>query len=347
MTKHALLSPSSAHRWIPCPGSKEGNQLESESGEAAKQGTRQHELAAAVLAGEEVEEELWASTERFVRFVEDLTQAGGITYHVEKTWASALIPDEFFGTIDALVVDGDALYVVDLKTGRVEVPAKGNKQLLSYLCLARDQFPNAKKFYGVIVQNEIDMVQFTSEELDAFYEDVMSSLASDERHAGEHCQYCPLIMNCEENREWVYQTASITFDDQTKPDIEDCKKLIALEPIVKELAEKATEVLTQAMLGGETVEGWRLGQKWGNRAWVDPPADKGATLFGSPFFVPSLVSPAQMEKALKSAKLSPAEIEATIAPLTTREKRPPIAVRENSRVQEYVVDAGKIFEDDS
>jgi hypothetical protein len=52
MSGHAVLSPSSAERWMTCPGSvvlTEG--LEDKGSDAAEEGTAAHELAERILSG--------------------------------------------------------------------------------------------------------------------------------------------------------------------------------------------------------------------------------------------------------------------------------------------------------
>jgi hypothetical protein len=47
---HAILGPSSYHRWSACPGSVEAEApLPNESSEFASEGTAMHELAAIIL----------------------------------------------------------------------------------------------------------------------------------------------------------------------------------------------------------------------------------------------------------------------------------------------------------
>ena len=50
MSKHALLSPSSAHRWLVCtPSARLESQYPDSAGESAKEGTFAHKLAELAL----------------------------------------------------------------------------------------------------------------------------------------------------------------------------------------------------------------------------------------------------------------------------------------------------------
>lgn len=138
--KHARLSASRAERFMTCPGSVylESQVPEEPSGEAAAIGTAIHELAEGMLRGDVLKAEnypgeQWNMAKAYVQFIDDLVENPRkklIEVNVDdglKTLHAAL-----GGTADAVLVDGDHLHVIDLKTGRVPVSAENNKQLLTY-----------------------------------------------------------------------------------------------------------------------------------------------------------------------------------------------------------------------
>ena len=73
--KHSKLSPSSAHRWMACPGSvRLEAQFPDESSPYAKEGTTAHELVESMMRGEHVVRELYdpvmySAAEAFVKYV--------------------------------------------------------------------------------------------------------------------------------------------------------------------------------------------------------------------------------------------------------------------------------------
>ena len=146
--KHARLSASRAERFMTCPGSVrlEAQIPEPPPGEAAAIGTAIHELSERILRGEEIDDpdinpEHLAMAQEYATFVNTLVEKPRkkpIEVNVDqglKTLHYAL-----GGTADAVLVDGNHLHVVDLKTGRVLVEAENNKQLLTYALGVMRQF---------------------------------------------------------------------------------------------------------------------------------------------------------------------------------------------------------------
>ena len=138
--KHARLSASRAERFVTCPGSVRLEAMfpEPPSGEAAAVGTAIHELSEKILRGEHVNpndypDDHYNMAEDYATFV--LTLVDGprkrlIEVNVDDGLKS--LHHALGGTADAVLVDGDHLHVIDLKTGRVAVDAENNLQLLTY-----------------------------------------------------------------------------------------------------------------------------------------------------------------------------------------------------------------------
>ena len=157
MTQHALLSPSSAHRWLACPASVGASQgIPDTSSVHAAEGSAAHELAAqclgdtlpmepAPLVGQQASNGVTFTAEMagyvgdYVEFVRGWARGGALM--VEQALDLAAITGEAGaqGTADAVIVAGSRLHVIDLKYGRgVRVDAERNPQLILYALAALD-----------------------------------------------------------------------------------------------------------------------------------------------------------------------------------------------------------------
>ena len=173
MKKHAILGPSSAERWMTCPGSvalcsTEGNT----SSSYADEGTAAHYLAAVCLAEGTMPEQLigkkiglFDQGERFFDetcylkapprafFIVNETMAGHVETYVKRvleyrTGGDLLVEqrlsikhltgeEDAYGTADAIVLNNRELQVHDLKFGQgMRVDADYNKQLMIYALAA-------------------------------------------------------------------------------------------------------------------------------------------------------------------------------------------------------------------
>lgn len=157
MTAHAVLSASSAHRWLNCPGSVQLEQAYPDTtSEFAAEGTLAHEICelklrayaiepmgkaeyssrmAALKANELYKLEMETSTDVYLEYI----KAVMLSYPVQPAVVaekrvdySAYAPDGF-GTADCLVLAGDVLHVIDYKHGKgVPVSADHNPQMMLY-----------------------------------------------------------------------------------------------------------------------------------------------------------------------------------------------------------------------
>ena len=138
MRKHALLSASSAHRWLNCPPSarlEEG--LPSIVSDAAREGTLAHELAelkvslysrpldlskkAYTAAVKKLkEDELWDGemegyTDEYVDYIKKTATAFDAVPYIDVEKRLDLTPwiPDGFGTADCILIGGGGLHVID------------------------------------------------------------------------------------------------------------------------------------------------------------------------------------------------------------------------------------------
>lgn len=191
--KHALLSPSSAARWMRCPASVVVTRdMPEDSSPYAVEGTCAHRLAELLLNGadgfpaEEAAKVIAAGVDpdslvEPVRVYVDYVRSLGSEIVTEVSLDISLITKEpeARGTSDAVVFSEGVLHVCDLKYGKGEpVSADGNPQLAIYAGAALAAFDFLGEIREVcmhIVQprlNSISVWRVSVDELMAFLADV-------------------------------------------------------------------------------------------------------------------------------------------------------------------------------
>lgn len=215
---HALLSASSAHRWLNChPAPLLEEQHPDSESDAAAEGTEAHELAEYLLRsaqGEDITEptkgrffceEMVEHAQAYAEFVTTTLNEGttGAFLAVEQRLDFSHIVPDGFGTGDALIVDNGILTVIDFKYGKgVEVSAVDNPQMQLYALGALHQFGMIYDIHQVrmiIFQprlHNISVAEKTVAELVEWAETVVKPAAQQattgegELNAGSWCQFC-------------------------------------------------------------------------------------------------------------------------------------------------------------
>jgi hypothetical protein len=362
--EHArTFSASALDRLIACPGSAV---LTADTPRTASTysawGTACHELASiALLKGDqvyaerlgcyfgadgfefEVDDEMVEVAKRYTDYVRDVAGADG-TILVEQRvdFSSDLGVDEAFGTADALIIRGDEMIVVDLKTGRgVEVEAD-SAQLKAYAlgCLPiADQVADIERVRLVIVQprnggiKEHDM---GVDELRAWVHtraapaarkvlEALAEFSVGHLNPGEkQCKFCAAKATCPALRDSVALTvmadtpaspeefaqAYVSAPDEHSPEdwiAAALAKVDLIEDWCKAVREQAHKRLSE----GQELPGWKLvAGKRGARAWTD--AKAAEELLRNRFrlnieqaYDLKLISPTSAEKLAKAGTLGP------------------------------------------
>ena len=226
--KHALLSASSASRWLVCtaaPRFEEG--LPERTSEYAEEGRLAHAIAelkvlkkSTVMTNRTYNSrlnklkkdpsynpEMDKTTDLYLEYINELVMGYDNTPTVAvevQVDFSAYVP-EGFGTCDCCIIGGDTLSIVDYKHGKgVPVAAKGNPQMRLYALGALNRY--APIFGGTIKNVRMSIMQprldpepstdtITVEELRA-WGDSIKPIASKafsgfgEFVPGDHCRFC-------------------------------------------------------------------------------------------------------------------------------------------------------------
>lgn len=239
---HALLSASSAHRWINCtPAPYLEAQHPDTSSDAAAEGTAAHELAEHKLrqhldlpttrpVSEWDSEEMDDYTDQYADHVmAELTRARKMDKAAflaieERLDFSHIVPDGF-GTGDALIVSDDTLTVIDLKYGKgVTVSAHENPQMRLYALGALATYGaiyDVQTVRTVIFQPRLANVsveEISVEDLLAWAENTVRPAAEKaiagegELKAGEWCRFCRHAAQCPERAREMFAPVPTTAE---------------------------------------------------------------------------------------------------------------------------------------
>ena len=304
---HALLSASSAHRWLECPPSvKLTADIPDTAGEAAAEGTLAHSIVEERLDSI-IEKGIWPKKagaklrmdERYRPVMEEhadtmvgyvmeifdrLAEEGcdPVLMSEQRLDFSRWVPDGF-GTGDALIVADGVIHVIDYKYGKgVPVYAEDNPQLRLYALGAYEAYDALYDIQTVvthIVQPRLDSL--TSEELTAAellkwadeYVAPRAQLAMNgdgEMHPGEWCRFCKVRATCRARAEQQLALAQYEFKSPLVLTPEEIGDILGR---VDELAKWAKSVkdyaLQAAVSNGETFPGWKLVRGRANRKLTD------------------------------------------------------------------------------
>jgi len=280
--KHARLSASRTDRFMQCPGSY---RLESlmpyePAGEAAAIGTAIHELSEIILSGKEVpagtDPDHVAMAQGYADFVNTLVENPRkklIEVNLDEGLKS--LHPALGGTADAILVDGNHLHVIDLKTGRVAVDANDNKQLLTYALGAMRQLkaPSTIECTMHIFQPRVGHSKWTvsgnylnlhGRRLVEAAELALSGDAPT-NPSPDACRYCKAKTICPSMREKVQETARSDF----KPDTTVTPEMLDDAALVTAWADAVQSAAKEQLANGKSIQGWtmRMGRK--TKFWKD------------------------------------------------------------------------------
>ena len=304
-SKHSIYGPSSAHRWLNCPGSikAESEMPEPPESEFASEGSAAHHLAEVCLKDgksttgflgcafpefpdNQVDQEMVDYVQEYVDYVKVL---GGHQEYEQVVHYEEWVPGGF-GTADAIVSVGNTLHVVDLKYGKgVPVYAEDNPQGMLYALGAlfeRDAFQKFKLVVIHVHQPRLEHVSTWEITPDALYEWAehakrraeLCTSPSAERIPGEYqCRWCKAKPLCSalatrtENalmKEFNELELSTPTPPENLRDV-DLRFILNNKPLIINWLNAVESHVKERVLNGEGFEGFKMVRGRSNRKWSD------------------------------------------------------------------------------
>lgn len=363
---HAVLSPSSASRWLACtPSARLEADLPYTESQYADEGTLAHKLAELMIKErlgrvpsakeykkriKEIGEdplytgEMYDYCEGFATFVLEMYNSlpGATLFTEDLVDLTKWVPDGF-GTVDVRIVSAGLLIIIDLKYGKgVPVFADDNAQLKLYALGAWEEMShlyNIDKVKTVIYQPRIDNISSAEtsvadllEWADYFLRP--RALAAFEGTGsffpGLHCQFCKVKPTCKALADYNISLAQQVFKDDINPDLLTPDEVAEVLQRAKFFTDWLTAVedyaLDQAVNHGKTWPGMKLVEGRSVRQYVDEDRVAGA-LFTAGVNPEDYLKPAEVKGITELTKvLGASDFEKIVGPYIHKPPGKPVLV---------------------
>lgn len=304
---HALLGPSSAHRWLSCtPSARLEEGLPDTGSSYATEGTLAHRLGELLLRAEyegaditeelaEVQADPQYSTammehiEGYVAFVaERYADAKSHCpdprlYVEQRIDVSEYVPDGF-GTTDCVIIADGLMDVIDLKYGAgIPVSAEDNPQMKIYALgclLAFSLFYEITAIRMTIYQPRLDSIStavIDRDKLEAWAEQFLKPRAV-LAYAGEGpfapgeltCKWCKAGATCKARAEYQLELAAKDFQDAALMDNDEIAEVLERLPGLLAWAKQVKDYAEDAAINhGEKFPGFKVVEGRANRRYVN------------------------------------------------------------------------------
>lgn len=312
MSTHALLSPSSASRWLACtPSARLEMQFPDRGSGAAAEGTLAHALGELILRFKlkriprhtyEVELARIQADELYDHTMEDHADAysvfvlerfamaravnkDALIFLEQKLNLTEYVPDGF-GTGDVIIIADGVMYIIDLKYGKgVLVNAEENKQMMLYSLGALREFDfmyDITRVNMIIYQPRIDnysSFEMSVEDLRKWAESDLKPLAAlafkglGDFRPGSHCRFCKAAPVCKANADRNLELAKYEFADSNLLNDEQIADILdRAGEFQKWLDAVEGYALDQAVNHNKNWPGYKLVEGRGNRKYADESA---------------------------------------------------------------------------
>ena len=333
--KHALLSASSAHRWLHCPPSARlSESYEDKGSDYAAEGTDAHSLceyklktALGMQADDPTEhlsffnQEMDDCASGYAAYVLELVEAAkeacpDPVVLIEQRVDFSRWVEEGFGTADCIIIADGTLQIVDYKHGLgVLVSAEENPQLLCYGLGALQLFDDIYDIDTVRVviyqprRDNLSSYELSKEDLLRWADDVLKP-AADLAFAGngnflcgEWCGFCKAKNACRARAEANMELARYDFKLPPLLTDEDVEDILSKVDDLVAWASDIKEYALQQAISGKVWTGWKLVEGRSNRRYVNDAAVAAAvTEAGFDPYEQKILGVTAMQKMLGKAR---------------------------------------------
>lgn len=291
---HALLSASSAHRWLTCtPSARLEEQFEDTKSPSAAEGTLAHAIAELKVTKYALEpmstrtfntkynklkkNELYIAdmdtdTEEYLDYIKEIM----ISYKdikpfvtVEKKVDFSKYVQDGFGTADCIIIANDDLHIIDLKYGKKNmVMAHENPQLKLYALGAIEEyslFYNIQNVHLHIFQprmNNIGQFDISVSDLQSWGESIketaqMAYMGIGNQVTGEHCRFCKASAICRARADENLELAKYEFKTPPLLTNDEVGVILKQAEDLADWAKKLKEYALSEVLKGNDIQGWK------------------------------------------------------------------------------------------
>lgn len=337
---HALLSASSAHRWLECPPSAVANEAYPNQDTAfTEEGTLAHEVAEAMARNggcfgvgdklfaekhADITKEMIECAKEYADYIEEQKKSNDAIVLLEQRVDFSPWVPEGFGTCDCIIIQDETLTIIDYKYGQgVAVSATDNPQMKLYALGAMNDYGIAmdvKKVELHIFQprlNNISTDNLTVEALMQWAEKTVKPTAEKAIKGkgnyapGEHCRFCQHGGKCRALTKLCTEYLDTHGLRVALPVLapHEVADVLRMEPMVTLWLKKVKEQALTTLMNGEELPGYKLVEgKLGNRKWrndrevFDLLTEAGYD--DRDITETKVLSPAQMDKAIGKKKVA-------------------------------------------